>query len=160
MQFDWETNKVALAKAKLTLILLTALAFAVAGVTYAAITINQNIPSAGTITTNPNVEIYSNSQCTNSISTISWGSIEAGGNTQQTIYVEDTGDTPMTLSITVSSWSPSTACNYITLSWNWQGQQIQPGANNAIPVTFTLNVSPDITGITTFSNSITISGTG
>ena len=150
----------ALAKAKFTLILLTALAIAVAGITYAAITINQNIPSAGTITTSPNVGIYSNSQCTNSISTINWGSIGAGGNAQQTIYVEDTGDAPMTLSITVSNWSPTTASTYISLTWNGQGQQIQPGANNALAVTFTLNVSPNITGITTFSNSITISGTG
>lgn len=149
-----------LGKAKLTIILLVIAAFAAAGITYAAITINQNIPSGGTITAGPNVGIYSNNQCTNSISTINWGSIEAGGSAQQIVYVEDTGGSAMTLSITISNWSPLAASTYMTLTWNGQGTQIQPGANNALAVTFTLNVSPSITGISSFSNSITISGTG
>lgn len=88
------------------------------------------------------------------------GSVEAGGSTSQTIYVEDTGGAAMTLSITVSGWAPSTASTYITLTWNGQGTQIQPGVSGALPVTLTLTVSSSITGISTFSNSITISGTG
>jgi hypothetical protein len=151
----------AFAKAsKLTVILLTVTAMIVAGVTYAAITVNQNVNSNGTITTGPNVGVYSNSQCTNSISSLNWGSIETGGSTSQTIYVEDTGGTAMTLSIAVSNWSPSTASNYITITWNGQGSQIQPGVSGALAVTLTLTVSPSITGVTSFSNSITISGTG
>jgi hypothetical protein len=151
----------ALAKAsKLTVILLTVAAMAVAGVTFAAITINQNVSSSGTVTAGPNIGVYSNSQCTSAVSSFNWGSIEAGGSTSQTIYVEDTGTAAMTLSITISNWTPSTASTYITLTWNGQGQQIQPGVSGALAVTLTLTVSPCITGVTSFSNSITISGTG
>ena len=151
----------ALAKtSKLAVILMTVAAIAVAGITFAALTANQNVPSSGTITSGPNVSVYSNSACNNPVTSINWGSIEAGGSASQTIYIEDTGGAAMTLSISVSSWSPSTASTYITVSWTGQGSQISPGVSGALPVTLTLNVLPSITGITTFSNSITISGTG
>ena len=153
-------KKLALAKAKLSVILLTVAAMAVAGITYAAITVNQNVASSGTVTAGPNVAIYSNSACTTPASSINWGSIEAGGSASQTIYVEDTGGTAMTLSISVANWSPSTASTYIQLSWNGQGVQIQPGVSGALAVTLTLTVSSSITGISSFSNAITISGTG
>jgi hypothetical protein len=155
-----ERKKLALAKAKLSVILLTVAAMAVAGITYAAITVNQNVNSSGTITAGPNVAIYSNAQCTVPVSSISWGSIEAGGTATQTVYVEDTGGTAMSLSINVSNWSPSTASTYINVNWNGQGAQIQPGVSGALAVTFTLTVSLSVTGITSFSNAITISGTG
>ena len=145
---------------KALVIILTAAAMAVAGVTFAAITANQNVSSSGTVTAGPNVGIYSNSACTVPVTTISWGSIEAGGSTSQTIYVEDTGGAAMTLSISVGSWSPASASNYITITWNGQGTQIQPGVSGALAVTLTLTVSSSITGISTFSNTITISGTG
>lgn len=151
----------ALAKAsKLAAILLTLTAIALAGLTFASLTTNQNVPSTGTVTAGPDIAIYSNSGCTTPVNAISWGSVAAGGNTSQTIYVEDAGSVPMTLSLTVSNWSPSTAGNYIALTWNAQGQTIQPGVSGAYAVTLTLTVSPSITGITSFGNSIMISGTG
>jgi hypothetical protein len=105
--------------------------------------------------------VYSNSACTNAITAISWGSIEAGGSASQTIYVEDTGGSAMTPSISVSNWNPSTASTYITLTWSTLPSSISPGVSNAVAVTLTLTVSSSIpTSITSFSNSITISGTG
>jgi len=152
----------AIAKAsKLTVILLTVGALAVALTTIAAITINQNVSSSGTITAGPNVGVFSNSACTNAITSISWGSIEAGGSTSQTIYVEDTGGAAMTPSITVSNWNPSTASTYITVTWSSLPSSISAGVTNAAAVTLTLTVSASTpTSITSFSNSITISGTG
>jgi hypothetical protein len=66
----------------------------------------------------------------------------------------------MAPSITISNWSPSGANTYISITWSTLPAEIQPGVSNAIAVTLTLTVSSSITGITTFSNSITISGTG
>ena len=146
---------------KLTVILLTVAALAVAITTIAAITVNQSISSSGTISTGPNVGVYSNSACTNAITSISWGSIEVGGSTSQTIYIEDTGGVAMTPSISVSNWIPSTASTYITLTWSTLPSSISPGVSNAVAVTLTLTVSSSTpTSITSFSNSITISGTG
>jgi hypothetical protein len=145
---------------KLAVILLTVTAIALAGISFAALTTNQNIPSTGTVIAGPDIAIYSNSGCTTPVNAINWGSVEPGGSTSQTIYVEDTGSLSMTLSITVSNWNPSTAGSYITVTWNGKGQTIQPGVSGAYAVTLTLTVSPSITAVTSFSNSIMISGTG
>jgi len=146
---------------KFAVILLTVAAMAVAGITVAVLTANQNVSSSGTVTAGPNVAVYSNSGCTNQVSSISWGSIEAGGSATQTIYIEDTGGAAMTPSITISNWSPSTASTYITLTWSTLPSSISPGASNAAAVTLTLTVSSSTpTSITSFSNSVTISGTG
>jgi len=151
----------AIAKAsKLTVILLTVAALAVALTTIAAITVTQSVSSSGTVTTGPNVGVYSNSACTTAVTSINWGSIEAGANTTQTIYIEDTGGTQMTPTITISNWNPANAGTYITITWPTLPAEIQPGAANAAAVTLTLTVSPSITGITSFSNSIAITGTG
>ena len=150
----------AIAKAsKLTVILLTVAALAVALTTIAAITINQSVSSSGAIITEPNVGVYSNIVSTTKISSINWGSVEAGGSASQTIYVKNTGGTAMMLSLVISNWSPSTASTYINLTWTGQGSRIAAGGS--LPVTLTLTVSSSTpNSITSFSNSITISGTG
>jgi len=149
----------AMAKAsKLVVIVLTIAAFALAALTLAAINVSQNVSSSGTITTSPNIGVYSNSACTTNMTSINWGSIAAGGTATQTVYVKNTGTGTMTLSLTASSWSPSGASTYITISWNQQGTQLSAGGS--VAATITLTVSSSITGITSFSNTITISGTG
>ena len=155
----------AIAKAsKLTVILLTVAALAVALTTIAAITINQNVSSSGTITAGPNVGVYSNSACTTAITSINWGSVEVGNSASQTIYIEDTGGAQMAPSINIGAISPSTAASYITItitSPTSLPSEIQPGAANAIAVTFTVTVSSSTpSSVTSFSNTITISGTG
>ena len=145
---------------KLTATILIVAALAIAVITMAVITINQNVSTTGTITAGPNVGVFSNSACTTSLSSMNWGSIEAGGSATQTIYVEDTGGAAMTPSISVSNWSPSTASSYITITWSTLPSSISTGVSNAVAVTLTLTVSGSITGISSFSNTITISGTG
>jgi hypothetical protein len=134
---------------------ITALAITVT--TYAAITTTKDVSSTGTITTSPNLGTFSNSACTSSLSSISWGSVSAGTNTTQTIYVKNTGTGTMTLNLSASSWTPTNASSYITITWNKNGAILAAGQSTA--ATITLTVSPSITGITTFSNTITITGT-
>jgi hypothetical protein len=93
---------------KLIVIALTVAALTLAATTLAAININRDIPSSGSVITTPDINIYSNSECTENLTSIDWGSIEAGQST---------------------------------------------------PATLTLIVASEITDITNFSNSITISGT-
>jgi hypothetical protein len=64
----------------------------------------------------------------------------------------------MSLNIATSSWSPAGAASYITVTWNREGTSLSAGQSTA--ATLTLTVSSGITGVTTFSNTITISGTG
>ncbi len=63
----------------------------------------------------------------------------------------------MTLSISASNWSPTTASNYMTLTWNYNGQTLT--ANKTIPVKITLTISADITGISTFNFDTIAEGT-
>ncbi|MCK4884433.1 hypothetical protein KAS24_00030, partial [Candidatus Bathyarchaeota archaeon] len=63
-----------------------------------------------------------------------------------------------TLSMSTSNWSPSTAPNYISLNWNYNGQPVNP--NGYVGVTFTLNVSGSIAGISSFGFDINLVGSG
>jgi hypothetical protein len=92
------------------------------------------------------------------MTSMNWGSLAAGGTATQTVYVKNTGSAPMTLSLATSNWNPTVASSYITISWNQQGTQLAP--EQAVAATLTLTVSPSITGITSYSDTITISGTG
>jgi len=64
----------------------------------------------------------------------------------------------MTLSLSSNNWTPTNANTYITVSWDKQGSVLAAGQTT--PAVITLTVSPATTGITTFSNTITLSGTG
>jgi hypothetical protein len=142
---------------KLAPIILAVIALSLTVTTLAAITITKDVSSTGTITTSPTIGTYSDSACTNALSTINWGSVAAGSNTTQTIYVKNTGTGTMTLNLSANSWTPSNANSYITVTWDKTGSTLAAGQSTA--ATITLAVSSSITGITSFSNTITITGT-
>jgi hypothetical protein len=139
------------------IIVLTIFAFSLAASTLAVLTVNQNLGSSGTVTTSPNIGVFSNNACTNSLTTIPWGTITAGGSTTQTIYVKNTGTGTLTLGLSTANWTPAEASTYITVSWDKQGTQLSAGQSTQATVTIT--VSSSISSITNFSNTISISGT-
>ena len=107
----------------------------------------------------PNVEIdvYSDSECTELISTIDWGSLEAGSSVSRMVYVKSAGNRDVKLSLTTENWNPAGAANYIELSWDYDGSTLEPGA--VVGVTLTLTVNSSITGVEGFSFDIIIIGT-
>jgi len=144
---------------KLFPIALAVIALALTATTFAAVTVNSNVSSTGTIITpTPNIGVYSDSACTTAKSSISWGSLAAGSSTTQTVYVKNTGTAGMALSLSSNNWTPTNANTYITVSWDKQGQTLAAGQST--PAVITITVTSSITGITTFSNTITLSGTG
>ena len=126
--------------------------------TYSAINVSDNINSSGSITTSPNIGAFYDSACTNAVSSVTWGSIAAGGTATQTVYVKNTGTGTIALSLATSNWNPAGAATYITISWNQQGTPLSYG--QSVAAILNVTVSPSIAGITTFSNTIAISGTG
>ena len=83
--------------------------------TFAAISTSQNVPSEGTVITSANLGVYSNSLCTTTLSSISWGNLTAGSTKTQTIYIKNTGSgLSLTLSMATSNLTPSGAVGYIT----------------------------------------------
>ena len=105
-----------------------------------------------------NVEIYWDSGCTNEVSLIDWGIIEPGTTENVTLYILNAGNSNVMLSMNTTNWSPSSASNYITLSWDYEDQSIGP--SQVLQTTLTLSMSPSIQVITSFSFDIIITGSG
>lgn len=120
---------------------------------YAVIQYEQSISTTGTIHT-VGVNIYSDIALANELTTIDWGLQEPGNTVTKTMYVQNTGSTPVTLYFYTSNWMPSTAQDYMTLDWNYDGSTIAP--NSVKQISLTLAVSSTISGITNFSFDITV----
>ena len=105
-----------------------------------------------------NVEVYWNMECTQIVNSINWGTPEPGDLVSKTVYIKNTGTVQMTLSMHCSGWNPQGVENYLTLSWDREGAQVNAG--EVIPAILTLSVSGSITGITNFSFNIVLAGTG
>ena len=117
---------------------------------------SQTLQSNGTVT-GVNVGVYSDSSCTQNLTSIDWGSIYPGNSTTKIIYVKNTGSLPVTLTMTTGSWVPSNANTYISLSWNRESTVLSAG--QSISATLTLSASSDAGNITSFSFNMTITGT-
>ena len=115
----------------------------------------QTVPSNGTVTA-VNVGVYSDSQCTQNLTSISWGSIYPGNSTTKTIYVKNTGTVPVTLTMATGSWVPANASSLITLTWNRQNTVLNAG--QSIDATLTLSVASSTGSLTDFSFNIIITG--
>lgn len=115
------------------------------------------ISSGGTVK-GIGVAVYSNAACTSKLSSIDWGMLEPGENESVTAYIRNEGNYVITISLSTENWSPSSASQYITLSWDYDGQSVNP--DEVVEVTFTLAVSSSIDDITDFSFDIIIVGSG
>jgi hypothetical protein len=116
----------------------------------------QTVSSNGTISA-VNVGVYSDSACTQNLTSINWGTLYPGNSTTRTIYVKNTGTLPVTLTMTNGSWVPTTANTVLTLTWNRQSTVLNAGQSiNAI---LTLTVASSTGSLTDFSFNIIITGT-
>ena len=127
--------------------------------TFGALVATQKVSNTGSITVAPSVQlgVYQDSGCTVALSSVSWGALNPGATSTAMIYLQNQGNVPVTLSMSVGSWTPSSASSYLTLTWNRDGYSLAAGAS--VSAVLSLTVSSSITGITTFSFSITITGT-
>ena len=134
-----------ISKPLMLVVALVIIASALTVITLASLNINKNVPSLGTITTSPNLGVFSDSGCTINMTSINWGSVSAGGTASQIVYIQNTGTGTLTLSLSTSNWSPSGASTYLAVSWNQQGTQLS--ASQSVAATLTLTVSASTTGI-------------
>jgi hypothetical protein len=126
--------------------------------TYAALMVSKVVLSTGRVTT-VNVDVYGDSAATQPVSSIDWGNLSPGASTRHTVYIKNIGTVQETLSMSTSGWTPAAAAQYITITWDRANTALSP--NDVITATLTLTVAANIdTSISTFSNNITITGTG
>ena len=140
---------------------LIATALALTGITLtvvvlAALSASTTVPLNGTVNT-VNVEAYSDSACTQPLTALNVGNVNPGSTVTKTVYIKNTGSIPVTLTMDTSGWSPTGANTYLTLSWNRQNDVLDAG--DSVSATFTLTVASDTGSLTTFSCSVTITGT-
>jgi len=117
---------------------------------------SQSLQSSGTVTA-INIGVYSDSGCTQNLTSINWGSIYPSNSTTRIIYVKNNGSLPVTLTMTTGNWVPSNANTYISLSWNQEGTVLSAGQSTT--ATLTLSASASAGNITSFSFNIIITGT-
>lgn len=94
------------------------------------------------------IGVYSNYQCTQSLSNIEWGDIQVGGSVNRMIWIKNVGDSDVYLGLTTENWTPSGVEQFIDLRWDYDGSILNSGAIKQIILT--LNVSPTISGINEF----------
>jgi hypothetical protein len=115
-------------------------------------------PATGVLDSNtPNLGVYSDSLCTKTATSLSFGTISPRESATVTFYVKNKGNNDLTLSLQITNWNPSTANGPLTVTWNLENTVLS--ANQVSAATLTLYVSPNIQGITTFSFDSVISGT-
>ena len=100
------------------------------------------------------VGIYWDQACTNRTLSLDWGALEAGSSNTLTVYIKNEGNSPASLWLESSNWTPSAASGYISLNWNYSGQVLS--IDQVIPLKLTLTVDPNISGISNFSFDTTI----
>ncbi len=149
-----KSKEFVVAGATLTLVTYV-LALSVAGEALSAFQPGRKISNAGTVK-GIRVGVYQDNDCTSVLDFIDWGPLAPGEIKKATCYVQNEWNSVSTLSFYTSSWSPSNASDHMSLTWDYSGQPINP--DEAVQVTFTLSVSPNITGITDFSFNIKIVG--
>lgn len=102
------------------------------------------------------VGVYWDSNCSDSVSSIDWGTLSPGSLKSIVVYVRNEEEEQLYLILSPESWNPPEASNYMTLGWNYTGQRTNP--NQTVRLTLTLSVSRNIEGISNFSFDIVITG--
>jgi hypothetical protein len=116
----------------------------------------RQIPSTGTIVA-LGVNVFSDAACTQNVTIVNWGVLSPGSITNYPVYIKSTSNVPITLTLSTDSWNPASAPTYIALTWTYSaGVVIQPNAS--LPVSLTLTVSSNVTGFSSFSFNIDITG--
>jgi hypothetical protein len=141
---------------KIAVIALVITAIALTATTAAVLSTSQIVPLNGSITA-VNLGVYSDSACTQTVTTLNVGTINSGGTATQTVYVKNTGNVPETLTMTTANWNPSNASSSLTLSWNRQSYVLPAG--QSIQANLTLTAASNTNGLTTFSCDVTLTGT-
>ncbi len=125
-------------------------------ITYAITQRSVTFPTSGLIV-GIGVGIYADSGATQNLTSISWGSIEPGGNAVRTCYVKNTGNTQINLTMSTQDWNPAGISSQISVVWDREGVAVGPG--QLVLASISLSVLPSAPG-TSFSFNIRITGSG
>ena len=104
-----------------------------------------------------NVGVFSDSKCRVNCTAIDWGNISPGDVVTKTVYVKNTGEGRVSLSLSASNWSPSEAESVLKLTWNLGKRSL--GVGKVVPAILTLTVASELGSLASFKFTISITGT-
>lgn len=110
--------------------------------------------TASALETPDAVQVYWDSNCENVVESLDWGTVCAGGTQNIDLFLRNEGDELVSLDLMTENWSPATAEQNMTLSWNYDGYPIY--RDQVRNVELALFVSPETQGVCTFSFDIVI----
>jgi hypothetical protein len=101
------------------------------------------------------IGVYSDPQCTVCLTSLEWGLLDKGGTYFKTAYCKNTQNVPVTLTLAAVDFDPASTEPYITSSWNYSGQVLNP--DQVIPVQFSLSIAVDFpySGSFSFTSVVT-----
>jgi hypothetical protein len=137
-------------------VVLTMVGTVLAITTSGLLSASQTVPYNGTITA-VNLGVYTDSSCTQTCTALTVGALNPGGTATQTVYIKNTGTVSETLTMTVSNWNPGSASSSLALTWNQQNTVLTAG--QSVQATLTLTAASNTGSLTTFSCSVTVTGT-
>ena len=159
--FVWHTSGNVMSRAK-KISLILAVAFVVTGLlltlnfsAYEA-TARYRSTSSSRISMSANMEVYSDRACTQSLTSIEWGTVTSGNSVRKTVYIKNQGRYPLTLSLVTTNWNPSNAQGFIIVDWNHEGATLAAG--RTMWATLTLSASPSASSFTIFGFDVVIIG--
>ncbi len=141
---------------KSTIVALAVTGIVLTAVVFAALSDSTSIPLNGTINT-VNVEAYSDAACTQPVTALNVGNVNPGSIVTRMIYIKNSGTIPVTLTMAASGWTPTGANSYLSLSWNRPNYVLAAG--DSVSATLTLTVASNTGSLTSFSCTVTITGT-
>jgi len=124
----------------------------VVGAVIGATLVQYQINGSGHIQLPPKVAVYSDAACTVPVTSVDFGTFAPGDTVNKTIYLRNEGGINGTYGLSTANWNPAVASSYLSLTWDYGGQVIQP--NVITKVILHLHASSALTsttGITTFS---------
>jgi hypothetical protein len=141
------------------LIVAVALTGALAGslATYALLSASVRVPTKAQVKC-VGVDVFADVDCTVSVTQIDWGFLDPGQTKDYSVYVESQSNVEMTLTMATEDWNPSNATAVVGLSWDCQGRQV--GAGTVVLANFVLTVSQTTDGLSGFTFTIVITGSG
>ncbi len=103
------------------------------------------------------IGLYADLGCTDVISYIQWGSLEAGSTKSIVLYVRNEGNTAITLSKTLTNVYPADITKYFTFGWDYANQHLSPSA--VLRVTLNLTAAANVPAAMAFSFDTVITAT-
>lgn len=140
-----------------SIVIASLLVVSIVGVAASLLQTSVSIPNAGAVKA-VGVGVYWDSTCTNRTTAFIWGTLTPGSSKAITIYVRNEGNVAATISKVVRNWIPSSAADYLTVSWNYANQTV--GVNRIQQINLMLTVASNVGAMTSFSFDITITASG